>query len=111
MNERYSRQSFLGSDSNEVLSGSTVGIVGLGGGGSHIAQQLAHIGVGRIILFDPDRMDCSNLNRTVGSTTEDAKHGSLKVAVTERTIKSANENVTVIALNTLWQDNLEWLRA
>jgi molybdopterin-synthase adenylyltransferase len=111
MNERYSRQSFLGPHSNEVLAGSTIGIVGLGGGGSHIAQQLAHVGVGKLVLFDPDAMDWPNLNRTVGSTTADAKHGALKVAVAERTVKAANENVTVISLNTLWQDNLEWLRA
>jgi hypothetical protein len=110
MSERYSRQSFLGSDSEEVLTGSTVGIVGLGGGGSHIAQQLAHIGVGRIILFDPDKMEPPNLNRTVGSTAADAALETLKVVGAERMIKAANEKVEVVPFASLWQENLEWLR-
>lgn len=110
MNERHARQSFLGPDSQEVLEGSVVGIVGLGGGGSHIAQQLAHIGVGTIILFDPDQVELPNLNRTVGSTDADAKFGTYKVKVAERMIKAANQNVLVITLPSLWQENLEELR-
>ena len=51
------RQSFLGGDSTERLDKLTVGIVGLGGGGSHVAQQLAHIGVGNFVLVDDDRID------------------------------------------------------
>ena len=35
MNNRYSRQSFLGTNSQEILSDCTVGIVGLGGGGAY----------------------------------------------------------------------------
>jgi hypothetical protein len=111
MSERYSRQSFLGSDSEEVLAGCTVGIVGLGGGGSHIAQQLAHVGVGRIILFDPDKMEFPNLNRTVGSTDADARLGTFKVHAAERTIKAANDSVVTVALTSLWQNELQWLRS
>ena len=36
---RFDRQGFLGADSEQKLGGATLGIVGLGGGGSHIAQQ------------------------------------------------------------------------
>ena len=39
------RQSFLGADAEIVLRRSKAALVGLGGGGSHIAQQLAHIGL------------------------------------------------------------------
>jgi molybdopterin/thiamine biosynthesis adenylyltransferase len=111
MNSRYSRQSFLGSDSQEVLAGCSVGIVGLGGGGSHIAQQLAYIGVGNITLFDPDEMDWPNLNRTVGATTLDAQKRTPKVEVAKRIIKAANENVSVTPLCGTWQEHFEYFRA
>lgn len=45
------RQSFLGPESDALLNGSTVGIAGLGGGGSHVAQQLAHVGIGSFVLL------------------------------------------------------------
>jgi molybdopterin-synthase adenylyltransferase len=46
MSERYARQSFLGPKSKEVFKNCRVCIIGLGGGGSHVVQQLAHIGIG-----------------------------------------------------------------
>ena len=60
------RQSFLGQESTEILRKGHVGIVGLGGGGSHVAQQLAHIGVENFVLCDPDYYEDKNHNRTVG---------------------------------------------
>ena len=42
--DRYSRQSFLGPDSEALISRCTIGVPGLGGGGSHVIQQLAHVG-------------------------------------------------------------------
>ena len=45
------RQSFLGANSETVLGRSKAALVGLGGGGSHIAQQLAHIGLGHFLVI------------------------------------------------------------
>lgn len=42
MREELLRQSFLGEYSDDVLAAAHVAIVGLGGGGSHVSQQLAH---------------------------------------------------------------------
>ena len=41
---RFSRQSFFGASAAQNIVGCHIGIIGLGGGGSHIAQQLAHVG-------------------------------------------------------------------
>ncbi len=49
---RHDRQSFLGTDSDRILSETTVGLVGLGGGGSHFAQQCVHLGIGAYVLCD-----------------------------------------------------------
>jgi len=63
--------SFLGIDGLTAIRDSTVAIVGCGGGGSHIAEQLARLSVGRIYLVDHDRLDRSNLSRVIGSSAED----------------------------------------
>jgi hypothetical protein len=54
-----------------------VGIVGCGGTGSAVAEQLVRLGVRRISLFDPDRLSDSNVTRVYGSTAADV--GNLKV--------------------------------
>ena len=63
--DRYSRQSFLGPDSEEYIARCTVAIPGLGGGGSQIVQQLAHIGFQNYVLYDDDVVEESNLNRLI----------------------------------------------
>jgi hypothetical protein len=110
MNERNARQAFLGDDSQEVLSGSTVAIVGNCGGGSHIAQQLAHIGVGQIILIDPDATEPVNLNRMIGSCPADACERVPKTAVLKRLIQSINPQLRVTELPQIWQDCAPRLR-
>lgn len=53
------------------------GIVGGGGTGSALAEQLVRLGVRRFILLDPDRLTASNLTRVYGSTPDDV--GKLKI--------------------------------
>ena len=71
MNPRYQRQSFLGEGSQNIIQRSKIGIVGLGGGGSHINQQAAHIGFRHFALYDPQRAEDTNLNRLIGATVRD----------------------------------------
>jgi molybdopterin-synthase adenylyltransferase len=111
MNDRFSRQSFLGVDSEALFRSVRVGVAGLGGGGSHIAQQLAHVGIGHFALFDPDTMEFPNLNRTVSATFEDAISNTPKVIVAERTIKGINPYAEVWPIQSEWQKDFESLRA
>ena len=90
MKKQFSRQSFLGKESDVLINASHVGIIGLGGGGSHIVQQLAHVGVGKFTLIDPQRIDESNLNRLVGATFDDIQSNTLKVDIGERVIRRIN---------------------
>jgi len=111
MDGQFSRQSFLGPLSEKTFANLRAGIVGLGGGGSHIAQQLAHIGVGHFALFDPDVMEFPNLNRTVGATHDDAIKGTPKVRVAERLIRSVNLYADVWPFQSPWQEKLTALRS
>jgi tRNA A37 threonylcarbamoyladenosine dehydratase len=63
---RLDRQSFLGPDSDAVLDAATIGLVGLGGGGSHVVQQTAHMGIGGYANADSDIIEDTNTNRLIG---------------------------------------------
>ncbi len=60
-------------------------IVGLGGTGSVVAQQLAHLGINDFLLIDPQLIDGTNLNRVIGATHDDVDK-TLKVDVAARVI-------------------------
>ncbi len=79
-------------------------IVGLGGGGSHIAQQLAHLGVGSYRLIDPDRIEASNLNRLVGGTQTDVDHQTPKVEILRDQISAIRPWATVEVAQSKWQE-------
>ncbi len=54
MRNRFDRQRFLGPRSDCVLGATRIGVAGVGGGGSHIVQQGARVGIGEFCVFDPD---------------------------------------------------------
>lgn len=72
----------FGKDVQKLLARLHVGIVGLGGTGSPVAEQLYRLGVGRLSLFDGDVLDATNVNRVYGSKVKDA--GEFKVNITKR---------------------------
>lgn len=74
-----SRQSFLGVEGLAELHSAVTTVVGCGGGGSHVAEQLVRLGVGTVNLVDHDLLDASNLGRVIGSAIEDI--GTPKVEV------------------------------
>jgi molybdopterin/thiamine biosynthesis adenylyltransferase len=69
----YDRQTRIFGDRGQaILASSKVAVVGLGGIGSLIAEYLARLGVGELILIDPDRLDPTNIPRVVGACRCDA---------------------------------------
>lgn len=111
MRARFNRQSFLGANSEKIFAALNVGVVGLGGGGSHIAQQLAHIGVGHFTIADPDHVEDTNLNRLVGATWQDGTDKTPKVRVAERMITGVNPNAGVLTIKDVWQSGMLSLRS
>ena len=69
----------FGGEIQQVLQNLHVGIVGCGGTGSAVAEQLVRLGVQQLTLMDPDRLSTSNVTRVYGSTLDDV--GELKVDV------------------------------
>ena len=110
MNERTARQTFLGEDSDYIFSTSPIAILGLCGGGSHIAQQLAHIGFENLIIVDFDIVEEPNLNRMIGSCPQDVIDRSVKIDVIENLIKHINPKAKVTKLSGKWQEHSDVLR-
>jgi molybdopterin/thiamine biosynthesis adenylyltransferase len=95
--ECHSRQlPLLGVSAQEAFSKARVAIVGLGGLGSFVALELAYLGVGHLILIDPDHIELSNLNRLIGAGHEDI--GRYKVEVFQDVIERMTRNVEVTAV-------------
>lgn len=110
MNPRSDRQSFLGDDHEMIIQSTPIAIIGLCGGGSHIAQQLAHIGFIDFIICDFDHVEYSNLSRMVGAIPSDASNGVKKTAVIQRMINDINPDATVRVIDGPWQSKQEALR-
>ena len=68
------------------LRAMSVAVVGCSGTGSPVIEQLARLGVGRLVIVDPDRVEDKNLNRILNSTREDAYLRRPKVESVARAI-------------------------
>ena len=110
MDPRLVSQSFLGPDSDAIFAAAKVGVVGFGGGGSHVVPQLAHLGVGKFVVVDPDTIENKNSNRLMGGTAGDVRMQLAKVVIAERVIRGINPNAEITACAARWQEVLEHLR-
>lgn len=96
---RYGRQEGLfGREGQRRIQGKRVGIVGVGGIGSHVVQQLAYLGVLSYVFVDADVITSSSLNRLIGAVESDVGSGTLKVDVAKRLVASVQPTAEVVAL-------------
>jgi len=76
-----------------------VGLVGCGGTGSAVAEQLVRLGVRHITLLDPDHLSESNLTRVYGSTPSAV--GEPKVKVLARHLKGIAPDIHCDAVQSM----------
>lgn len=86
----------FGAEGQERIQKNRIAIVGLGGTGSIVAQQLAYLGARKFVLIDRDNIEETNLNRTVGSVRADI--GKPKVEVARRMIELIQPDAEVEAV-------------
>ena len=77
--ERHAQ--LFGRGTTDLLTRLRVAVVGCSGTGSPVIEQLVRLGVGELVVVDPDCVEERNLNRILGATTEDARKKRLKVEV------------------------------
>lgn len=95
---RYSRHLLLeaiGIEGQERFGRAGVLVVGAGGLGSPVAMYLAAAGVGRLVLYDGDAVDLTNLQRQIAHTT--ARIGQPKAGSAALTLAALNPLVEVHA--------------
>lgn len=86
----------FGHEIQPLLKSLSIGVVGVGGTGSAVVEQLIRLGVGRLLLCDDDLFDSSNINRVYGSRVSDKS--ILKVKLLERLAKDIGLGTVVEVL-------------
>lgn len=87
----------LGEETVAVLRHLRCGVIGCSGTGSPTIEQLYRLGVGEVVLVDPQTVGLENLNRILNSRRQDAGR-RLKVDVQQRAIDEADLGTTVTPL-------------
>jgi hypothetical protein len=72
----------FGLEMQRLLKNLHIGIVGTGGTGSAVAEQLIRLGIGKLSLFEGQTLDASNVTRVYGSRMADV--GLPKIEIIER---------------------------
>lgn len=82
-----------------LLGKSKVAVIGLGGIGSLVTEYLARLGVGHLVLVDPDRIERTNLSRVVGATATDVETGQLKTQIAVRHVREISNQIEIDAIS------------
>jgi adenylyltransferase/sulfurtransferase len=98
----------VGVEGQDVLLGSTMLLIGMGGLGAPTALYLAAAGVGHLIIADFDTVELSNLQRQVIHHTNDI--GKLKVDSAKQKMQAINPTIKITSVSDLDENNLpKWL--
>jgi hypothetical protein len=123
IDQRFDRQVRLFGNQGQAILGQTrVAVVGVGGVGILLCELLGRLGVGEIVVIDPDHVDPTNLPRMVDASGWDAmswlaaaqrpawiralgrRLATPKVRLAERIIRKANPRARVIRFCTDMED-------
>ena len=96
LDDRFDRNERLfGKEGQKRLRNTRVAVVGVGGLGTHVVQQLALLGIGHLNLIDHEELSQSNRNRYVGVWHGDPIPGSSKVDLGKRLANLIDPSVGV----------------
>ena len=80
----------------ECIRHKSVIIVGVGGVGSVASEMLVRCGVGKLIIFDYDKVELANMNRLFYTPDQ---CGMSKVAAAKKSLSFINPDVEIIDFN------------
>ncbi len=94
--ERTQRNHFFigGIEGQKRIKELKIGVAGLGGMGSNIAEALIRLGVGHIRIADPDTIDLSNINRQVIANKNTV--GKSKATCSEEDLRNLADDFEII---------------
>lgn len=95
--DRFHRFRLIGWWDQKKLAAARVLVIGAGALGNEIVKNLALLGVGNVLIADLDRIENSNLSRSVLYRAED--NGQYKATVAARSAKEIYPDINVHAFN------------
>jgi len=99
MNRHDRNIRFFGAEGQRILRASVAAIMGCGGLGQHVIQQLAYLGVKKLIVIDDEELSETNKNRYVLAWEEDPVPGSRKVDLVKRTVALIDSTIEVVVIH------------
>ena len=93
-------KNLIGDKQLEKLQASSVAVFGVGGVGGFVAEALVRSGVGKIAVFDSDKVEETNLNRQIIATNNTV--GLSKVDVIKERLLSINKNLKIETYNVFY---------
>jgi molybdopterin/thiamine biosynthesis adenylyltransferase len=88
----------FGKELQQLLCNLHIGVVGCGGTGSAVVEQLSRLGVGELTLVDGDSIEGTNITRIHGSYIEDIKKKRKKVDVMANMVKKIGLGTRITAI-------------
>lgn len=88
----------LGESTVSTLRRLRAAVIGCSGTGSPTVEQLFRLGVGELVLVDPDTIGAENLNRILNSWNSDGRRRHFKVDVLRRAVQMADLGTDVITV-------------
>lgn len=79
-------------DDYQRIRGFTVAVIGVGGVGSVTAEMLTRCGIGKLVLFDYDKVELANMNRLFFKPSQS---GMSKVEAAKATLQDINPDVEI----------------
>jgi molybdopterin/thiamine biosynthesis adenylyltransferase len=108
--ETHDRQAaWFGPEGQRQLELLKVAIVGLGGTGSHVVTQLAHLGIRDFVIIDDDAIEVTNLNRTVTASYDDVGENKARIASRRALSIAIHSATTVVEKSALSEEAVDLL--
>mgnify|MGYP002784860389 CR=1 FL=1 len=101
----------FGEQTYEYLRKMRIGVVGCSGTGSLVVEQLARLGVGQLLLIDPDTIENKNLNRILNAFSTDVNDNVPKVVVLAKAIEKMGLETVVETHQVNLYDSIKALKA
>ena len=91
------------------LQKATVTVIGCGGLGGFVIEELSRLGIGTIHICDPDKFSISNINRQLYARAETL--GQYKASVAAKRVRLMHGQTTVLPVTTRFQEEEKQLLA
>lgn len=100
----------FGDDLQKLLQVLHIGVVGVGGTGSAVTEQLVRLGVGTITVIDGQAFEKTNVNRVYGSSVDDERKEKVLIAESNATKINVGTHIFTVNKSIAYRSSFEHLK-